>query len=119
MLGLSSSDLCLRYGSHPIYLEHRFETTTNSAQTHGVFRYHAFRCRNMARLPHSAAGGDNLHPPELQQLPIGGVLNFYFLSGPTPKSAIEQRASGPPDLAAGLGFWFPYLPVSYTIHLSN
>ena len=27
------------YGSHPIYMEHRFNTTTNKAQSHGVFLF--------------------------------------------------------------------------------
>ncbi|KAF9563513.1 hypothetical protein CPC08DRAFT_324975 [Agrocybe pediades] len=72
------------YGSHPIYLEHRFDAKTNSSQSHGVFLM-------------SAAGGDILltTPPSsnvsvVEYRMIGGVLDFYFLSGPTPNSVIEQ-----------------------------
>lgn len=33
---LTTCLLC-SYGSHPIYLEHRFNTKTNTSQSHGVF----------------------------------------------------------------------------------
>ncbi|KJA17650.1 glycoside hydrolase family 31 protein [Hypholoma sublateritium FD-334 SS-4] len=90
------------YGSHPIYLEHRFDTATNSAQTHGVFLL-------------SAAGGDILllTPPNsntslIEYRMIGGVLDFYFLSGPTPKSVIEQYGAlvGLPTWQPAWGFGF-------------
>lgn len=32
----------LRYGNHPVYVEHRFNETTNEAQSHGVFLFRSF-----------------------------------------------------------------------------
>ncbi|KAH9475774.1 Alpha-glucosidase [Psilocybe cubensis] len=84
------------YGSHPVYLEHRFDEKTNTSQSHGVFLL-------------SAAGGDILllTPPQsnvslIEYRMIGGVLDFYFLSGPTPKSVIEQYGT-----LVGLPSWQP------------
>ncbi|PPQ90718.1 hypothetical protein CVT25_005026 [Psilocybe cyanescens] len=84
------------YGSHPIYLEHRFDAKTNTSQSHGVFLL-------------SAAGGDILllTPPQsnvslIEYRMIGGVLDFYFLSGPTPKTVIEQYG-----VLVGLPSWQP------------
>ncbi|PPQ96096.1 hypothetical protein CVT26_004728 [Gymnopilus dilepis] len=84
------------YGSHPIYLEHRFDKSTNSSQSHGVFLL-------------SAAGGDIIltTPPSsnvsvIEYRMIGGTLDFYFLSGPTPNEVIEQYGA-----LVGLPTWQP------------
>ncbi|KAF8815919.1 hypothetical protein BYT27DRAFT_7186387 [Phlegmacium glaucopus] len=84
------------YGSHPIYMEHRFDENTNSSQSHGVFLL-------------SAAGGDILlfTPPSsnvslIEYRMIGGVLDFYFFSGPTPNKVIEQYGA-----LIGLPTWQP------------
>ncbi|KDR73230.1 hypothetical protein GALMADRAFT_251812 [Galerina marginata CBS 339.88] len=90
------------YGAHPVYLEHRFDATTNTSQSHGVFLL-------------SAAGGDILllTPPSsnvslIEYRMIGGVLDFYFLSGPTPNSVIEQYGAlvGLPTWQPAWGFGF-------------
>ncbi|KAF8629789.1 hypothetical protein AX17_005568 [Amanita inopinata Kibby_2008] len=90
------------YGSHPIYLEHRFNEATGKSQSHGVFLF-------------SAAGGDILMvtPPNAKQSlieyrMIGGTLDFYFFSGPTPKSVIEQYGQfiGLPTWQPAWGFGF-------------
>lgn len=72
------------YGSHPMYLEHRVDSATNKSQSHGVFLL-------------SAAGGDILLVTPagskvslIEYRMIGGVFDFYFFSGPTPNSVIEQ-----------------------------
>ncbi|KAF9528217.1 glycosyl hydrolases family 31-domain-containing protein [Crepidotus variabilis] len=72
------------YGSHPVYMEHRFDPDTRRSQSHGVFLM-------------SAAGGDVLlqTPPSsdnslIQYRMIGGVLDFYFFAGPSPQAVIEQ-----------------------------
>ncbi|GAW03388.1 glycoside hydrolase family 31 protein [Lentinula edodes] len=72
------------YGNHPVYVEHRFNETTNEAQSHGVFLF-------------SSSGADILllTPPGasqslVQYRMIGGVFDFYFFSGPTPHAVIEQ-----------------------------
>ncbi|KAF8898025.1 glycosyl hydrolases family 31-domain-containing protein [Gymnopilus junonius] len=84
------------YGSHPVYLEHRFDAATNTSQSHGVFLL-------------SATGGDIIltTPPSsnvsvIEYRMIGGVLDFYFLSGPTPTSVIEQYGA-----LVGLPTWQP------------
>ncbi|KII83963.1 glycoside hydrolase family 31 protein [Plicaturopsis crispa FD-325 SS-3] len=84
------------YGSHPIYLEHRFNSTTNTSQSHGVFIL-------------SSAGADILllTPPNsnvslVEYRMIGGILDFYFFSGPDPKSVTEQYGA-----LIGLPTWQP------------
>ncbi|KAJ4469268.1 glycoside hydrolase family 31 protein [Lentinula aciculospora] len=84
------------YGNHPVYLEHRFNETTNEAQSHGVFLF-------------SSSGADILllTPPDatqslVQYRILGGVLDFYFFSGPSPHAVIEQYG----DLV-GLPSWVP------------
>ncbi|KAL0959205.1 hypothetical protein HGRIS_014485 [Hohenbuehelia grisea] len=84
------------YGSHPMYMEHRFNATTNSTQSHGVFLL-------------SAAGADILllTPPNspvslVEYRMIGGVLDFYFFSGPNPQTVIEQYGE-----LVGLPTWQP------------
>ncbi|KAG5651452.1 hypothetical protein H0H81_008610 [Sphagnurus paluster] len=65
-------------------MEHRFDKATRKSYSHGVFLM-------------SAAGGDVLlltpqksNVSLVQYRMIGGVLDFYFFSGPDPKSVIEQ-----------------------------
>ncbi|KAF8996142.1 glycosyl hydrolases family 31-domain-containing protein [Cyathus striatus] len=90
------------YGSHPIYLEHRLDEATGKSQSHGVFLL-------------SAAGGDILllTPPAsnvslVEYRMIGGVLDFYFFSGPSPNSVIEQYGElvGFPTWQPAWGFGF-------------
>ncbi|KAF9457114.1 glycosyl hydrolases family 31-domain-containing protein [Collybia nuda] len=90
------------YGSHPIYLEHRFDESTQESQSHGVFLM-------------SAAGGDILlltpqksNVSLVEYRMIGGVLDFYFFSGPNPKSVIEQYGDliGLPTWQPAWGFGF-------------
>ncbi|KIJ64020.1 glycoside hydrolase family 31 protein [Hydnomerulius pinastri MD-312] len=72
------------YGTHPIYVEHRFNETTNKSSSSGVLLL-------------SAAGADILlqTPPNsnvsfIEYRMIGGILDFYFFSGPTPADVIAQ-----------------------------
>ncbi|KLO16236.1 glycoside hydrolase family 31 protein [Schizopora paradoxa] len=85
------------YGSHPIYMEHRLDEKTNKSETHGVFIM-------------SSSGMDILlmTPPEskvslVQYRAIGGIMDFYFYSGPTPQNVMEQHAA-----LVGLPTWQPY-----------
>ncbi|RDX50567.1 hypothetical protein OH76DRAFT_1512787 [Lentinus brumalis] len=85
------------YGSHPLYLEHRYNETTNTSQSHGVFLF-------------SAAGSDILllTPPSsnvslIEYRLIGGTLDLYFLSGPNPQKVVEQYGA-----LVGLQTWQPY-----------
>ncbi|KAF5391185.1 hypothetical protein D9757_003120 [Collybiopsis confluens] len=84
------------YGNHPVYLEHRFNETINEAQSHGVFLF-------------SSSGGDImlLTPPNAKQSlvqyrMIGGILDFYFFSGPSPVAVIEQHGA-----LVGFPSWIP------------
>ncbi|KAG8913947.1 hypothetical protein FRC02_005229, partial [Tulasnella sp. 418] len=63
------------YGTHPIYFEHR---TTG---THGVF------------LLNSNGMDIKLTDGALEYNVIGGILDFYFLSGPSPVEVAQQYAS--------------------------
>ncbi|CAA7262383.1 unnamed protein product [Cyclocybe aegerita] len=90
------------YGAHPVYLEHRFDPQSATSQSHGVFLF-------------SAAGGDILllTPPSsnvslVEYRMIGGVLDFYFFSGPTPNEVIEQFGAliGLPTWQPAWGFGF-------------
>ncbi|KAH7882262.1 glycoside hydrolase family 31 protein [Phlebopus sp. FC_14] len=72
------------YGTHPIYLEHRFNETTQKSSSSGVLLL-------------SSAGADILlqTPPGsevslIEYRMIGGILDFYFFSGPTDAEVIAQ-----------------------------
>jgi len=72
------------YGSHPVYLEHRMHEDLTAPRSHGVYL-------------HSAAASDVLllTPPGsqtslIQYRVLGGNLDFYFFSGPSPSQVIEQ-----------------------------
>ncbi|PSR99298.1 hypothetical protein PHLCEN_2v4157 [Hermanssonia centrifuga] len=84
------------YGSHSIYMEHRYNETSRRSQTHGVFLF-------------SSAGSDILllTPPSsnvslIEYRLIGGTLDFYFFSGPSPQKVIEQYGE-----LVGLPTWQP------------
>ncbi|KAH9911567.1 glycosyl hydrolases family 31-domain-containing protein [Epithele typhae] len=84
------------YGSHPFYLEHRYNSTTRRSKTHGVFQF-------------GAAGSDILllTPPSspvslVEYRLLGGTLDFYFFSGPSPQEVIEQYGQ-----LIGLPTWQP------------
>ncbi|KAF8890700.1 glycosyl hydrolases family 31-domain-containing protein [Infundibulicybe gibba] len=84
------------YGTHPVYLEHRFDESKKTSHSHGVFLM-------------SAAGADILllTPPNsnvslIEYRLLGGVLDFYFFSGPTPANVVEQYGE-----LIGLPTWQP------------
>ncbi|KAJ7578612.1 glycosyl hydrolases family 31-domain-containing protein [Mycena floridula] len=84
------------YGVHPFYVEHRFNQKTQKSSSHGVFLF-------------SSAGADILllTPPNsdvslIEYRMLGGVLDFYFFSGPDPLSVVEQYGQ-----LIGLPTWQP------------
>ncbi|KZT68499.1 glycoside hydrolase family 31 protein [Daedalea quercina L-15889] len=90
------------YGSHPIYMEHRYNETSKKALSHGVFHF-------------SAAGSDTLlaTPPSspvslIQYRAVGGTLDFYFFSGPSPQDVIEQYGK-----LIGLPTWQPVFGLGF------
>ncbi|KAF9220372.1 glycoside hydrolase family 31 protein [Gyrodon lividus] len=90
------------YGAHPIYLEHRFNETTNKSSSSGVLLL-------------SSAGSDIFlqTPPNskvslIEYRMIGGILDFYFFSGPTDADVIAQYGAtiGYPTWQPAWGFGF-------------
>ncbi|KIJ63989.1 glycoside hydrolase family 31 protein [Hydnomerulius pinastri MD-312] len=90
------------YGSHPIYLEHRFNETTNKSSSSGVLLL-------------SSAGSDIFlqTPPNsevslIEYRMVGGILDFYFFSGPTDAEVIAQYGAtiGYPMWQPAWGFGF-------------
>lgn len=75
---LVSSNL---YGTHPVYLETRYQTNSASL-SHGVY----------ARNAHGQEW--LLRDGNITYRTIGGSFDFYFLSGPTAKEVIAQYQGG-------------------------
>ncbi|KAJ6524249.1 hypothetical protein DFH09DRAFT_1329539 [Mycena vulgaris] len=85
------------YDVHPIYMEHRVNSTTNTSQSHGIFL--------LKRAGHFSSYG----------LP-GGTFNFNFLSGPIPQTVMQQYAEvvGTPTWQPIWGFGFQLCRWGYT-----
>ena len=66
------------YGAHPFYLETRFDKSCGSSKSHGVF------------LRNSHGMDVLLRKGLIEYRAIGGTLDFYFISGPTPKAVVQQ-----------------------------
>ncbi|KAI9722871.1 MAG: hypothetical protein M1828_004437 [Chrysothrix sp. TS-e1954] len=70
------------YGTHPVYLETRYNNKTGVSSSHGVYM------RN-------AHGQDILlRSKSLTWRSLGGAMDLYFLSGTTPKQVIQQYQKG-------------------------
>lgn len=87
------------YGAHPIYYDHR-----NEAGTHAVFLLNS----NGMDVK---IDDDDENKKFLEYNILGGVFDFYFLAGPTPKEVSKQYAEtvGLPIMAPywgfGVSFW--------------
>ncbi|CAI6341903.1 unnamed protein product [Periconia digitata] len=78
---------------HPVYLETRYDSSTLSSNSHVVY-------------------GRNLHgqewvlkPEKLIYRAIGGSIDFYFFSGPTPTEALAQQQLGVIKTPAMMPYW--------------
>ena len=83
------------YGSHPIYLEHR------EKGSHGVFLMNA---NGMDINITETDGGDAY----LEYNTIGGILDYYFLAGPSPTDVSKQYAK-----VVGQAAMIPYWSLGY------
>ncbi|KAJ8591089.1 glycoside hydrolase family 31 protein [Rhizopogon salebrosus TDB-379] len=90
------------YGSHPIYLEHRYNATTGKASSSGVLLLGAAGSDIFLQTP----AGSKVSLIEYRL--IGGILDFYFFSGPTDAEVIDQYGSiiGYPMWQPAWGFGF-------------
>ncbi|KAF3481155.1 alpha-glucosidase [Arthroderma uncinatum] len=86
------------YGSHPVYFDHR-----EKSGTHGVFLLNS---NGMDVKVGSDEG--NGGKKYLEYNTIGGVFDFYFMAGPTPKEVASQYAKvvGLPAMMPYWGFGF-------------
>ena len=82
------------YGDHPVYFDHR-----NGAGTHGVFLLNS----NGMEVKINDTDGQYL-----EYNILGGVLDFYFLAGPTPVEVSQQYAA-----TVGHSAMMPYWGLGY------
>ncbi|KAL4807618.1 Alpha/beta-glucosidase agdC [Aspergillus unguis] len=84
------------YGSHPVYVDHRGENGT-----HGVFLLNS----NGMDIRIDSSDDEGQY---LEYNILGGVLDFYFLAGPSPKDVSVQYAqvAGLPAMVPYWGFGF-------------
>ncbi|KAF2088804.1 glycoside hydrolase family 31 protein [Saccharata proteae CBS 121410] len=68
------------YGNHPVYFDHR-----GSSGTHGVFLLSSSGMD--IKINNTAADGQHL-----EYNTLGGIVDLYFMAGPTPKEVASQYA---------------------------
>lgn len=85
------------YGNHPIYFEHRGA----SKQTHGVFLLNS---NGMDIKINNTAGTGQY----LEYNILGGILDLYFLAGPSPVAVAQQYSQ-----VIGLAVMMPYWSLGY------
>lgn len=83
------------YGNHPVYFDHR------TSGSHGVFLLNS---NGMDVKIDNTKGKDQF----LEYNTLGGVLDFYFLAGPTPVAVSQQYAE-----VVGLPAMMPYWGLGY------
>ncbi|KAL7917102.1 glycosyl hydrolases family 31 domain-containing protein [Trichoderma austrokoningii] len=92
------------YGSHPIYLEHR-----DSGHSHGVF------LRNSNGMNIVINQTEESGSQYLEYNTIGGVLDLYYLAGPSPTEVSKQNAEvvGQPAMVPYWSFGFMQCKYGY------
>ena len=90
------------YGSHPIYMEHRYDESTGASSTNGVFLLSSDGMDVILTTPPSS------NVSLIEYRVVGGTLDFYFFSGPTASSVIAQYGEliGLPTWQPAWGFGF-------------
>ncbi|KAG1898688.1 glycoside hydrolase family 31 protein [Suillus fuscotomentosus] len=90
------------YGSHPIYVEHRYNATTGKASASGVLLLNAAGSDIFLQTP------PNSKVSLIEYRLIGGIMDFYFFSGPSDAEVIAQYGSviGYPMWQPAWGFGF-------------
>lgn len=88
------------YGTHPVYLEHR-----GKKGSHGVFLLNSNGMDIKIDKTKARLHKDKQY---LEYNILGGVFDFYFLAGPTPKDVAVQyaRVAGLPAMVPYWGFGF-------------
>ncbi|KAL7623035.1 hypothetical protein AAE478_006714 [Parahypoxylon ruwenzoriense] len=91
------------YGSHPVYFDHR-----GDGGTHGVFLLNS---NGMDINVDQTDAGDQY----LEYNTVGGVLDFYFLAGPSPSDVSQQYAEvvGLPAMMPHWSFGFHQCKYGY------
>lgn len=90
------------YGSHPVYYDHR-----GKSGTHGVFLLNS---NGMDVKIDDDEDGEKY----LEYNVIGGIFDFYFLAGPTPKEVAAQYAE-----TVGLPSMVPYWGFGVSINFNH
>lgn len=80
------------YGNHPVYFDHR-----GSSGTHGVFLLNS----NGMDIKINRTEQDGQY---LEYNTLGGIVDLYFLAGPSPKEVAQQYA-GTVGLPAMMPYW--------------
>ncbi|KIJ56461.1 glycoside hydrolase family 31 protein [Sphaerobolus stellatus SS14] len=95
------------YGNHPVYFEHR------STGTHGVFLLNS----NGMDIKIDDSHGQGT---TLEYNIIGGILDFYFISGPSPVDVAKQYAAvvGKPAKVPYWSFGFHQCRFNYTDYVA-
>ncbi|KAI9567881.1 glycosyl hydrolases family 31-domain-containing protein [Boletus coccyginus] len=90
------------YGTHPIYIEHRFDEITNKSSSSGVLLLSASGADIFLQTP------PNSNISFIEYRMIGGILDFYFFSGLTPSGVVAQYGAivGYPMWQPAWGFGF-------------
>lgn len=94
------------YGSHPVYVDHRL------SGTHGVFLVNSNGMDII--LGEDVQGGKEKN--FLEYRAIGGVFEFYFLSGPSPTDVARQYAEvvGKPAMVPYWSLGVRFQPIHWT-----
>ncbi|THU98206.1 hypothetical protein K435DRAFT_828477 [Dendrothele bispora CBS 962.96] len=91
------------YGSHPFYLEHRFDESTNTSQSHGVFLLNSAGSDILLTTPSNSNSNSTKAKSLIQYRYLGGTLDMYFFSGPSTKEVVEQYGE-----LVGYPSWVPF-----------